>query len=250
MRHWLEMGYTNTLFFEHTYYIDIDILEYILTKNNFVIDKIIAGNHSIFVKSVKVDNTTTSNAYFEKPKQIFGKYIEGLEEDILSINSKLSDDDNVFLFGAHIFSQTLLSLGIKSKVLSILDNDKKKQDKRLYGTDLIVKDPKVLYNYTEPKVIIRAGVYSEEIKAQLLASIQQRSFMKKILVCFVGTGTYLEFLPQYYEKVMENFCPGYPKDILVLTDGELSDTPEHIILRETEHKAWPFTLLLKDLTSF
>lgn len=169
MRHWLEMGYTNTLFFEHTYYIDIDILEYILTKNNFVIDKIIAGNHSIFVKSVKVDNTTTSNAYFEKPKQIFCKYIEGLEEDILSINSKLSDDDNVFLFGAHIFSQTLLSLGIKSKVLSILDNDKKKQDKRLYGTDLIVKDPKVLYNYTEPKVIIRAGVYSEEIKAQLLS---------------------------------------------------------------------------------
>lgn len=67
--------------------------------------------------------------------------------------------------------------------------------------------------------------------------------MKKILVCFVGTGTYLEFLPQYYEKVMENFCPGYPKDILVLTDGELSDTPEHIILKETEHKAWPYITL-------
>ena len=50
----------------------------------------------------------------------------------------------------------------------ILDNDKDKQDKRLYGTDFIVKNPDVIYNYSNPTVIVRAGVYSEEIKSQLL----------------------------------------------------------------------------------
>ena len=67
--------------------------------------------------------------------------------------------------------------------------------------------------------------------------------MKKILVCFVGTGSYLEFLPNYYSKVMENFCPGYEKDILVLTDGEIPEPPDHIIVKETKHKEWPYITL-------
>lgn len=60
-------------------------------------------------------------------------------------------------------------MGLNSNVISILDNDVKKQDKRLYGTDLIVKNPDILYNIDTPKIIIRAGVYTEEIKNQILS---------------------------------------------------------------------------------
>lgn len=67
--------------------------------------------------------------------------------------------------------------------------------------------------------------------------------MKRILICFIGTGEYLEFLPQFYEKVMDNFCPDHPKDILVLTDGEIPEVPENVILRNIEHKEWPYITL-------
>ena len=169
MRHWLKNGYTNTLFFEHTYYIDIDVLTYILTKNNFLIDEVVEGNHSIFVRAVKVDSIQSTDSYFKYPEKIFKEYIKNLEDDLSGINSQLSANDDVFLFGAHIFSQTLLSMGLNSNVVSILDNDVKKQNKRLYGTNLIVKSPDVLYNIETPNIIIRAGVYTEEIKNQILS---------------------------------------------------------------------------------
>ena len=62
--------------------------------------------------------------------------------------------------------------------------------------------------------------------------------MKRILICFIGTGEYLEFLPQFYEKVMDNFCPDHHRDILVLTDGEIPEVPENVILKHIEHKEW------------
>jgi hypothetical protein len=73
------------------------------------------------------------------------------------------------LFGAHIFSQTLLNFGLDEKLIEcILDNDNKKHNKRLYGTNLMVKPPNILKNYNNPTVILRAGVYNNEIKNQIL----------------------------------------------------------------------------------
>lgn len=67
--------------------------------------------------------------------------------------------------------------------------------------------------------------------------------MKRILICFIGTGEYLEFLPQFYEKVMDNFCLDHHRDILVLTDGEIPEVPENVILKHIEHKEWPYITL-------
>tara|TARA_B100001250_G_scaffold412655_1_gene444477 strand:+ start:2452 stop:3177 length:726 start_codon:yes stop_codon:yes gene_type:complete len=67
--------------------------------------------------------------------------------------------------------------------------------------------------------------------------------MKKILICFIGTGDYLNFLPNYYNKIMENLCPDCEKDLLVLTDGEVNDLPDNIIHVHTDHKEWPYITL-------
>jgi len=177
MKHALEMGYMNMLTFEHSYFIDIDLLICILAKNKFVVDKIFENNHSIFVKSHKVDYTPKVKDYFSSHKNLFMVYIDNIKKDVIRINESIISSDQIFLFGGHVWSQYLLSMGLNMNIISILDNDIDKQGKRLYGTNLIVENPKVLYNYIEPKVIIRAGVYSEEIKDQLLSINSNTKFL-------------------------------------------------------------------------
>jgi len=52
-----------------------------------------------------------------------------------------------------------------------LDNSSLKQEKRLYGTNLTVKSPKILKNYKKPTVILRAGLYNDEIKKDIIENI-------------------------------------------------------------------------------
>jgi hypothetical protein len=54
-----------------------------------------------------------------------------------------------------------------------LDNDPQKQGKRLYGTSLKINSPKILAGLEEPKVILKAGVYNDEIKEDILKNINK-----------------------------------------------------------------------------
>ena len=168
MRYWLENNFTNTLFFEHTFYLDIDVLEYLLAKTGFkIIDRIVEP-HSIFVKTVKCNNIELPKTDFSYVKTLFKNYINHLELDMKTIKEKI-ENKPVFLFGAHYFSQTLFSLGLNSnQVVNILDNDTLKQNKRLYGTPCIVKSPTILKDFKDPIVILRVGAYRDEIVKQLL----------------------------------------------------------------------------------
>ena len=55
-----------------------------------------------------------------------------------------------------------------SKVRCILDNDKNKKDRRLYGTNLMVDSPNCLNGIKDPEVVLKAGVYNNEIKNDCL----------------------------------------------------------------------------------
>jgi len=167
MRYWLKMGYNNTINFEHTYYLDEFVLENVLAKAGFVVDKKVVDNHSVFVKAVKCSDISNVNVDFSYVKDLFLDYIHKLNADVTDIVDNI--DRDVYLFGAHIFSQTLLNFGLnESKVISILDNDTKKQNKRLYGTNLVIQSPEILKEVHNPIVILRVGVYTEEIKNQIL----------------------------------------------------------------------------------
>jgi len=65
----------------------------------------------------------------------------------------------------------------------------------------------------------------------------------KVAISFFGTGKYLDYLPRWYEKVEENFLPGFQKQILVFTDGDIEDVPENISIYQIEHKSWPYITL-------
>ncbi len=78
----------------------------------------------------------------------------------------------VYLFGGHIFSLYLLAFGLNTgKIVSILDNSSLKQGKRLYGTRFIVESPKVLAGKGRVKVILKAAMYNEAIKKDILENI-------------------------------------------------------------------------------
>jgi hypothetical protein len=149
--------------FEHTYYIDEYVLEFILNNNGFIIEDKLINEHSIMVKAKKVNRKIECDWNFEYSKKIFENYYKKLLLDVDNTVSKIKDK-SVYLFGAHIFSQMFIKIGLdESKIISILDNNPEKQGKRLYGTKLVVNSPQVLKDDDSPIVIVRAGAYTKEI---------------------------------------------------------------------------------------
>lgn len=173
----LERKYTNCVNFEHTVYLTEPYVNFFLSKHGFeIIDKKYhKDDHSIFYAAEKRQECRTTkipNNMYLKNKKIFQDYIDHHIEDVRMINSKINDCPTVFLFGAHIFSQYLISFGLKTENINcILDNDDQKQGKRLYGTNMLVESPKILKNEDKPIVILRAGVYNNEIKKDIIEEI-------------------------------------------------------------------------------
>ena len=64
----------------------------------------------------------------------------------------------------------------------------------------------------------------------------------KVAITFIGTNKYLNFLPQYYENIKENFLPNTEKVILVFTDGD-GDFPNDVKYFNQEHLEWPYITL-------
>jgi len=173
---WLKNGYTNSLNFEHTILLSENHVEYILSKYRLkVTDKTIYKDHSIFYTCVKSDNVEIKdieNKYTEY-KKLFLEFISSYKKDVKEYNNRLDMRHlRVYLFGAHIFSQYLMMSGFeRSKVNCILDNSPLKQGKRLYGTDLFVKSPNYIRGVISPIIILKAGIYNEEIKQDILENI-------------------------------------------------------------------------------
>jgi hypothetical protein len=174
----LEKKYTNCINFEHTVFLTEPYIEYLLSKHGFrLIDKAyFMEDHSIFYSAVRDPSVVLielqPNLYAQN-RQIYEEYVGYHEAMIRDLNQKIQEAITpVYLFGAHIFSQYLIVNGLATdKVVNILDNDVNKQGRRLYGTSLVVQSPKVLRNLANPIVILKAGIYNQEIKEDILANI-------------------------------------------------------------------------------
>ena len=95
----------------------------------------------------------------------------------MTINKELEKHikSDIFIFGAHIFTQFLLNFGLKTNFINVLDNDINKQGEFLYGTNLVVKSPKILSEYKNPVVVLRAGQFNNEIKQDILNNINNKT---------------------------------------------------------------------------
>lgn len=174
----LQRKYTNCLNFEHTAYLTETAVEYLLAKNGLEIirKEYFKKDHSIFYAAHKTKGCTPSlpcaNHYLTN-KRDFTAYIEFHKEMIERLNQEIEEAVvPVYLFGAHVFSQYLLAFGLNhEKIVRILDNDPLKQGRRLYGTNLLVNSPQCLKGESAGKIILCAGVYNQEIQADILNNI-------------------------------------------------------------------------------
>lgn len=182
MKAMLENYYTNCINFEHTLFLTEPYIENILSKNGFEIEKkeYFMKDHSIFYTVIRNELATRIDLpdnVAEENKTLFFNYINYYQNLIKEINEVTQSTDRpVFMFGAHIFSQSLIGFGLDtSKIQFLLDNDVNKHDKRLYGTNLTVKSPKILATVKNPLIILKAGVYNNEIKEDILTNINAQA---------------------------------------------------------------------------
>jgi 2-polyprenyl-3-methyl-5-hydroxy-6-metoxy-1,4-benzoquinol methylase len=171
--HFLDKGYSNGLNFEHTFFYDQEILDIIFESCGFLIVDKIVGDHSIFFKAKKVESLQKQkslNISANKNSQnLFQNYINLMLETVKTVKESSQNFEKVYLFGGHIFSQSLINLGLNTiQIEGILDNDPLKENLRLYGTDLKVFNPSKIKNDKKTLVVVKAGVFTEEITNQLI----------------------------------------------------------------------------------
>lgn len=163
---------TNSLNFEHTYYLHPFQFRALLKFYDLtVVRERKYLNHSYFFKIVRATAESKLEALpnISKYSESFKEMWVELKEFVQKVNAFGNlDSIPTYLFGAHVFSQALLSLGLESKnVVGILDNANAKNGERLYGTKYNVYNPKVIQNMREVRVILKTSHYQNEIKSQL-----------------------------------------------------------------------------------
>ena len=180
MEEMLKRKYTNCINFEHTVFITEPYVEYLLSKHGFkqVAKQYFKDDHSIFYAYVKDSNVKTielPKGLYEHNKKLYLDYVDYHKQLIKDLNAKIdniSEDQPIYLFGAHVFAQYLIEFGLDiSRIICLLDNDTNKQGKRLYGTNMMVESPKVLEDLKNPIVILKAGVYNLEVSDDILSNI-------------------------------------------------------------------------------
>jgi SAM-dependent methyltransferase len=171
---WLSKKYTNALNFEHTILID-DFIEYLFIENGFAVsDKNMYKDHSTFFVIEKKEKklSTSIPSKYKEYKSLFLNFISYHEKLVKELNLKIKNTSKpVYLFGAHIFATYLFSFGLDMRLAGILDNSKLKQNRRFYGTDFVVSSPSSLKGLGEVNIILKAGLYDDEIKKDILENI-------------------------------------------------------------------------------
>jgi hypothetical protein len=163
----------NSLNFEHTYLLLPEQIESIFNSLGLaIVNKMSYLEHSFFYHLKKVGVKSKMNSLpniSEKSKQ-FITMITDLRSFVSKVNEVVKNlDVPVFLFGAHVFSQTLVVLGLDiERIYGIIDNAESKQNQRLYGTKLLVYPPQIIAEFSSVYVVLKASHYQEEIKSQLL----------------------------------------------------------------------------------
>ena len=184
MEEMLKRKYTNCINFEHTVFITEPYIDYLLSKHGFrqVAKKYFKDDHSIFyayIKDTKTETIELPTRLYERNKKLYLDFVDYHKKLIINLNEtikKVDPEQSIYLFGAHVFAQYLIELGLDtSRIVCLLDNDINKQGKRLYGTNMMVKSPKVLADVKNPIIILKAGVYNDEVKRDILENINKNA---------------------------------------------------------------------------
>jgi len=168
----LRIGGTNSLNFEHTYFLSPEQLECLILTNGMQLVKSYKfRDHSYFWELEKNGEPEVIKIVnIQEKANLFNQMWVTLENFVSFANKAISVSEvPTYIFGAHVFTQGLIQLGLTSPTIAgVLDNAIEKQGKRLYGTNLSVFSPEVISSLGNVRVILRTTHYQEEIRNQLL----------------------------------------------------------------------------------
>jgi predicted SAM-dependent methyltransferase len=161
----------NVLHFEHTFFYTKESLIKIIQSEGFkLIESYEYQNHSLFFHFQK-DEVVQEDFSFDNVSDYFLNSFDEYKLKVNKINDLMNESDKtIVLYGAHVSSQFLISLGLNvGKIKYIIDNSKHKVGYKLYGTNLNVKDVNEIIEEKNVLVIIsHMSVYKDEIKNQIL----------------------------------------------------------------------------------
>ena len=180
----IRKNYTNSMNFEHTFYLDESLLKVMLEQTGFEVVELQKFNEDIlFVVAQKInDFEETSNgdvvtergkfSYSVNDVKSFLDFHTAVVTNLNKIIDVRSSFYKIYVFGAHIFTQFLIGFGLNTNnITTVLDNDKNKIGHRLYGTTLNVESPRVLRSKSKSIVLLRAAQYNGEITEDIHTNI-------------------------------------------------------------------------------
>lgn len=160
-KYYAKNKYSSTIMFEHPHYLEEDYLDHILKITGWkILNKVYFKDHSIFY-TTEPTTPINDNQKFDCKDDILDliKYYKKRVEEIKNL-------ENFYVFGAHFTYYYLLNFGIKeSQIKAVVDNDVKKQNRRMYGTNT-----RIISSVELPKgakLFLEMGPYNEEIKSSL-----------------------------------------------------------------------------------
>ena len=163
----------NGMHFEHTYFLNETNIIHLANNNNFeIINKKYYNNHSIFYHLIKKNISSNSvhlmRQYNISYTHLFNEKINYFKNLVKDINKKITNMDQVYIFGCHTNSQIMVYFNLNiTNIRYILDNDKSKHEQYFYGTYLLCKSPEILKDIKNPKIICYIGNYTSEVIEQL-----------------------------------------------------------------------------------
>jgi hypothetical protein len=172
----LENKSPSILHYEHTYFIDKLLSEYLFSHKGYELkDFFDFKTHSYFMKFSK---TNCPKMNIVQRKYITNE-IYNIYTNIYNRFSKYILEQNSFIVPGGHLGQLFYSINLPTNILGFLDNDTSKQGKRQYGTPFRVYPFSKLNEYTDSiKVYIYGGPYVDEILLQL----KQYSHIQTIIV--------------------------------------------------------------------
>jgi hypothetical protein len=160
-KHFAKNNYSATIMFEHPHYLEENYLDYILKFTGWrILNKEYFGDHSIFY-TTEPAQPMKDNIKFDCRSDITSliEYYKKRVKDIVHY-------ENFYVFGAHFTYYYLLNFGIKEEqIIAVVDNDPKKQNRRMYGTNTRTISPSELPKGA--KLFLEMGPYNDEIKKGL-----------------------------------------------------------------------------------
>lgn len=168
----IQAGGANSLNFEHTYFLTPIQIEVVFQNYGFKINRRYNFLQHSFFYEIEKSSEIMSNHEIPNINDKSAKYIKmqgDLRKFVINTNQVISNLlIPTYVFGAHIFSQNLLILGLNpSFIQGVIDNAPSKQNQRLYGTELQVFNPKIIAKHNQVNVVLKSSHYQNEIKSQL-----------------------------------------------------------------------------------